>query len=189
MSRKKKSRTPGMAPEPVAVTRNRSQADVDGREQKRLKKRKGLKAGSRHSDGSESHHSGSSVKRDPRLGSKKKIPLIVEEKKKSSKQERKISAEKELEMLENDAQLNVLLDRLEAGENLGIGLQKYVDEKLDRMEILMNQLGLVVPDDEDEEGFDDIDMPVEVMTKKKSPSSDDELLSQFEGINMDQFKD
>ncbi|MCL9777325.1 Der GTPase-activating protein YihI [Vibrio methylphosphonaticus] len=185
MSRKKKSRTPGMAPEPVAVTRNRSQADVDGREQKRLKKRKGLKAGSRHSDGTTSNHSGSGIKRDPRLGSKKKIPLIVADVKKPSKQERKVSAEKELELLENDAQLNVLLDRIESGETLGAGLQKYVDEKLDRMEALMNQLGLVLPDEDDDE-----DAPVDApVAKKKVPASDDELLSQFEGINMDQFKD
>ncbi|MGF1751644.1 Der GTPase-activating protein YihI [Vibrio cionasavignyae] len=186
MSRKKKSRKPGAAPEPVAVTRNRTQADVDGRLQKRLKKRKGQKAGSRHSDGGESQRSGTSVKRDPRLGSKKKIPLIVADAKKPSKQERKLSAEKELELLENDAQLNVLLDRIESGENLGAGLQKYVDEKLDRMEVLMNRLGLVLP----EEDEDDFDAPVDApVAKKKTPASDDELLSQFEGINMDQFKD
>ncbi|MGR5457167.1 Der GTPase-activating protein YihI, partial [Vibrio alfacsensis] len=82
---------------------------------------------------------GSAAKLDPRLGSKKKIPLIVDDKKKPSKQERRLSAEQELEMLENDAQLNVLLDRIESGENLGAGLQKYVDEKLDRIEVLMNR--------------------------------------------------
>ncbi|MBO0246648.1 GTPase-activating protein, partial [Vibrio sp. Vb0592] len=85
---------------------------------------------------------GSSQVRDPRLGSKKKIPLIVEPAKKLTKQERRLSAEQELEMLENDAKLNVLLDRIESGENLGRGLQQYVDEKLDRIEQLMSQLGL-----------------------------------------------
>ncbi|WP_438884888.1 Der GTPase-activating protein YihI, partial [Bacillus cereus group sp. BC327] len=80
--------------------------------------------------------------RDPRLGSKKKIPLIVETGKKASKQQRRLDAEQELAMLENDPQLNVLLDRIDSGENLGAGLQKYVDEKLDRIEVLMKQLGL-----------------------------------------------
>lgn len=70
------------------------------------------------------------------------------EPKKLNKQERKLAAEQELAMLEKDAQLNVLLDRLDNGEKLGIGLQKYVDEKLDRIEVLMEQLGLL--DDEPE---------------------------------------
>ncbi|GAL23403.1 protein of unknown function DUF414 [Vibrio maritimus] len=187
MSRKKKSRKPGSNPEPVvAVTRNRSQADVDGRLRKRLKKRKGQKSGSRHSEGKAVNQSTGGAKLDPRLGSKKKIPLIVEPTKKPTKVERRLSAEQELEMLENDAQLNVLLDRIESGENLGAGLQKYVDEKLDRIEKLMNQLGLMEPEyDEDEE----LDIPVaEVSAPSKKANSDDDLLSQFEDIDMDQFK-
>lgn len=81
MSRKKKSRKPGANPAPVVVTRNRTEADVEGRLRKRLKKRKGQKSGSRHSDGSKAKQTGAAVKLDPRLGSKKKIPLIVEDKK------------------------------------------------------------------------------------------------------------
>lgn len=82
-------------------------------------------------------------------------------------------------MLENDAQLNVLLDRIEAGENLGRGLQQYVDEKLDRIEQLMKQLGLLEPEDDEE--FQD-----EAPTRKAR--SDDELLADFEDFNMDDYK-
>lgn len=182
MSRSKKSRKPGAVigePE-VIVTRNRSESDVEGRLRKKMKKRKGLKSGSRHSEASESKHSGNGQKRDPRLGSKKKIPLIIEPTKKPTKQERRLSAEQELEMLENDAQLAVLLDRIDAGESLGKGLQQFVDEKLDRIEVLMNQLGLMEPEvEETEEAF-------QAPAKAKS---DDDLLSQFEDLDIDNLKE
>lgn len=54
MSRHKKSRKPGSTGDmDLIVTRNRSQADVEGRLRKKEKKRKGLKTGSRHSEGGE----------------------------------------------------------------------------------------------------------------------------------------
>ena len=184
MSRSKKSRKPGAygAPE-VIVTRNRSESDVEGRERKRLKKRKGLKSGSRHSDGSDTKQRKAAQARDPRLGSKKKIPLIVEPVKKLTKQERKLSNEQELEMLENDPQLNTLLDRIENGENLGAGLQKFVDEKLDRIEHLMGRLGLLEPENDEEEFFEE----TPVVSNKKA-NSDEDLLSQFEDIDLVSFK-
>ncbi|PMH46052.1 GTPase-activating protein [Vibrio sp. 10N.286.49.B3] len=189
MSRSKKSRKPGaLMAEAVSpnVTRNRSESDVEGRERKRIKKRKGLKSGSRHSDGSDSQKSHQKQARDPRLGSKKKIPLIIEPVKKQTKQERKLSAAQELEMLENDAQLNVLLDRIEMGENLGAGLQKFVDEKLDRIEHLMNRLGLLEPEEDEIESEE---QPV-IMPKSTSNKalSDDDLLAQFEDFDLNDFK-
>lgn len=132
MSRHKKSRRPGSTGDvDLVVVRNRSESDIEGRLRKKIKKRKGLKSGNRHSEAAEVKQKSSAQKLDPRLGSKKKIPLIVEDKKKATKQERRQAAEKELEMLENDPQLNVLLDRIESGEKLGSGLQSYVDKKLD----------------------------------------------------------
>ncbi|CAK2583841.1 hypothetical protein VCRA2119O52_800016 [Vibrio crassostreae] len=86
-------------------------------------------------------------------------------------------------MLENDAQLNTLLDRIENGENLGAGLQKFVDEKLDRIEHLMGRLGLLEPEDDEEEIFEEA--PV---ASKKKASSDEDLLSQFEDFDLDSFK-
>ncbi|NLS13680.1 GTPase-activating protein [Vibrio sp. SM6] len=184
MSRKKKSRKPGAlgAPEFI-VTRNRSESDVEGRLRKRVKKRKGLKSGSRHSQGTSGGASGQGQARDPRLGSKKKIPLIVEAVKPMSKQERRLSAEQELAMLENDAQLNVLLDRLEAGEHLGAGLQKVVDQKLDRIEALMKQLGLFEEDVLDDEApLDDVRTP-------SNKRSDDELLADFDQFDFGDYKE
>ncbi|UFN69714.1 Der GTPase-activating protein YihI [Vibrio alginolyticus] len=179
MSRSKKSRKPGAAGAPeFVVTRNRTESDVEGRLRKRAKKRKGLKTGNRNSEVNEQKKQAAAQNRDPRLGSKKKIPLVVEPAKKMTKQERRLSAEQELEMLENDAQLNVLLDRIEAGENLGTGLQKYVDEKLDRIEKLMDQLGLLEPEEEE-----DFTAPTE-----KSTRNDDDLLADFDDINFDDYK-
>ncbi|USD65208.1 Der GTPase-activating protein YihI [Vibrio sp. SCSIO 43136] len=178
MSRSKKSRKPGAAGAPeFVVTRNRTQSDVDGRLRKRAKKRKGLKSGSRHSEGESTNQTHGGKAKDPRLGSKKKIPLIIEPVKKQTKAERRLSAEQELAMLENDTQLNVLLDRLESGENLGAGLQKYVDEKLDRIEVLMKQLGIY-----EDESSQDSEPAI-------SSISDEDLLGEFDDFDMDEFKD
>ncbi|MGF1722655.1 GTPase-activating protein [Vibrio kyushuensis] len=195
MSRSKKSRKPGALGAPEAnVTRNRSESDVQGRLRKRVKNRKGLKTGNRNSEVDDVKQHQGQPKRDPRLGSKKKIALVVEEKKKPNKQERRLSAEKELEMLETDTQLNVLLDRIENGENLGAGLQKLVDEKLDRIEVLMKQLGLFVEeefeDDEDDyEGSEESIVVPKSIKKTNRPSTDEELLSQFEGLDINDFKE
>lgn len=184
MSRNKKSRKPGSTGDmDLIVVRNRNESDVEGRLRKKLKKRKGQKTGSRHSMANEQRSGAKAEKRDPRIGSKKKIPLVVEAKKKPSKQERRLSAEQELAMLENDGQLNVLLDRIENGENLGAGLQRYVDEKLDRIEALMQQLGLL--DEQEESEAEQAAEPAkpEVASKKKA-ASDDDLLAQFEGLDL-----
>ncbi|EKO3573162.1 MULTISPECIES: Der GTPase-activating protein YihI [Vibrio] len=189
MSRTKKAKTGFNGELIVARKRNRSEADVESRERKKLKKRKGLKSGSRHSDGGEQSQRTAEQARDPRLGSKKKIPLIVETGKKASKQQRRLDAEQELAMLENDPQLNVLLDRIDSGENLGAGLQKYVDEKLDRIEVLMKQLGLFDDAaDEDDEPEDDFSIPQATQSKVRKVQSDDELLAQFENLDVDGYK-
>ena len=106
---------------------------------------------------------------------------MVEPQKKQSKADRRLSAEQELAMLENDAQLNVLLDRIEEGESLGSGLQKYVDEKLARIEVLMKQLGIYDEDESEQEEHTE-------QTSSRELGSDDDLLSQFEDLDLDQFK-
>ncbi|SHO55520.1 Der GTPase-activating protein YihI [Vibrio quintilis] len=161
---------------------NRKSADVEGRLRKKEKKKKGLKTGSRHSQGQENELSRAKQQRDPRLGSKKKVPLIVEAPKKQTKQERRLSAEQELIQLENDAQLQVLLGRLENGEKLGAGLQKYVDEKLDRIEKLMKQSGLL----EETDDVDTNDNQPE-MTDIPEFSGEDELLQQWTETDSDKL--
>ncbi|MEF1185492.1 Der GTPase-activating protein YihI [Vibrio sinaloensis] len=179
MSRSKKVRSGGNGD--VVVVRNRTQSDVEGRLRKKDKKRKGLKTGGRNSEAKANKQQTAGQKRDPRLGSKKKIPLVVELQKKQSKADRRLSAEQELAMLENDAQLNVLLDRIEEGESLGSGLQKYVDEKLARIEVLMKQLGIYDEDESEQEEHTE-------QTLSRELGSDDDLLSQFEDLDLDQFK-
>lgn len=181
MSRKKKSKTSGFSD--VIVVRQRSEADKLGRELKKSKKHKGLKTGNRNSSTNAKDQKSTHTVKDPRIGSKKPIPLIVEQSHQPTKQARRMSAEKELEMLENDTQLNVLLDRLENGEKLGAGLQAYVDEKLDRIEVLMKQLGLF--EDTDDE---DVSLVATKPKKKTQSLTDDELLSSFEDFDPDSYQ-
>ncbi|SCA21390.1 GTPase activator [Klebsiella quasipneumoniae] len=61
-----------------------------------------------------------------------------------------LSPQAELELLENDERLDALLERLEEGGTLNAEEQRWVDAKLDRIDELMQQLGLSY-DDEDEE--------------------------------------
>ncbi len=191
MSRKKKSRKPGSASNgatEVIISRNRSESDIEGRLRKRLSKRKGLKSGSRHSDGGIEQARKAAQAKDPRLGSKKPIPLVVEAKAKPSKAQRRLSAEQELEAIQNDAQFNVLIDRIENGEKLGAGLQKMVDEKLDRLEALMKQLGIYDEDEIDEEMPELQEKPTTNKKKSSQTNHDDDLLAQFEDLDLNDFK-
>lgn len=56
-----------------------------------------------------------------------------------------------LVLLETDERLDALLERLEAGETLSAEEQSWVDAKLDRIDELMQKLGLSYDDDEEEE--------------------------------------
>lgn len=189
MSRNKKVRSTGN--DDVVIVRQRSDSDVEGRLRKKTKKHKGLKSGTRHSESVGSGKQTNGGIRDPRLGSKKKIPLIVEPKKKPTKAERLVLAEQELAQIENDAQFNVLLERLDNGEKLGAGLQSYVDKRLDRIEILMKALGIDTGDVEDDDENEDVmpEAPKNTLKKsKKSVRDDDDLLSDFEDVNLDEWK-
>ena len=62
-----------------------------------------------------------------------------------------LSPQAELDMLESDERLDALLERLENDETLSAEDQKWVDAKLDRIDELMQQLGLSYDDDEEEE--------------------------------------
>ncbi|WP_413113125.1 Der GTPase-activating protein YihI [Thaumasiovibrio sp. DFM-14] len=169
MTRKKKGRKVGSEGPAVYQDKSVSKLDQEALARKKARKRKGLKSGSRHSDEGNKKGQHQAQQRDPRLGSKKPIPLIIEAKphpkSAAGKKARKLSAEQELAQLENDAQLNVMLDRLENGEKLGAGMQQYVDQKLDRIEALMAQLGLM---DEEQD------------VAEAQPQSDEERLALFD---------
>ncbi|EOD78978.1 hypothetical protein D515_02207 [Grimontia indica] len=180
MTRKKKARKVGSEGPAQYSEKSLTKEDIAALARKRKSKRKGLKSGSRHSEGKTAQQRQAQAQRDPRLGSKKPIQLVVEAKphpkSAEAKKARRLSAEQELEMLENDAQLNVLLDRIEKGDSLGAGLQQYVDEKLDRIEVLMKQLGL----------FEEDEPEVEEAPKKNKRRDDDDLLAEFENFKFDQ---
>ncbi len=182
MTRRKKARRVGSEGPAEYVERKMTKEDVAALAKKRAAKRKGLKAGTRnHVENSNRSQTTTAQAKDPRVGSKKAIPLIVEAqphpKSAQAKKVRRLSAEQELEQLENDTQLNVLVERIERGEKLGSGLQDYVDEKLDRIEVLMNQLGLFETEK---------DVP-EKATKKSKPRTEEDLFEAFTKTNFDEI--
>ena len=137
--------------------KTREELNQEARDRKRDKKHSGHSAGSRANGSSASGPSAQNSKqKDPRIGSKTPIPLgvtdapvVKQHKPKSEKP--MLSPQAELDMLENDERLDALLERLEAGEKLNAEEQKWVDAKLDRIDELMQQLGLSYEDDEDDE--------------------------------------
>lgn len=155
----------------------RYELDAKAREEKKKRKHKGLPTGSRNIDLIEQKKNTVKEVKDPRIGSKKKVPLMVEFVNKPEKgqfikpviiEELKpvLTPELELEQLENNECLHQLLDELDSGEVLSVKDQQFVDECLDRIDELMNLLG--IQDKEIDEG--------------------DVLLRQFENINLNQFK-
>lgn len=68
-----------------------------------------------------------------------------------------LSPQAELDLLETDERTDALLERLEAGETLSAEDQARVDAKLDRIDELMQKLGLSYDDDdEDDEKQEDM---------------------------------
>lgn len=155
----------------------RYELDLQARDEKKKRKRKGLPSGSRTNDGVDQKKSLAKEVKDPRIGSRKKVPLMVEfvnqpEKGKPIKpivpvEEVKscLSPELELAQLENNECLNQLLDDIEAGKTLSIEDQRFVDTCLDRVHELMTELGI-----EDDEG------------------NEEDLLRQFETVDINKFR-
>ncbi|WP_340620111.1 Der GTPase-activating protein YihI [Xenorhabdus siamensis] len=141
--------------------KSREELNAEGRERKRQKKQRGNPAGSRHQDNSnQKKQSGTKQERDPRIGSKAPVPLIISEKaavkkpvveKSKATPKPRLSPQEELEMLENDERLDSLLARLEQGGKLSQEENDYVDSMLERIDILMEQLGIELEDDGSEE--------------------------------------
>lgn len=149
----------GKAAKPKIKRKTREELDTEARARKRQKKRRGLAAGSRAQGGNDNKTApGLEKVVDPRIGSKKKIPLTPADAAPVSsipepEREKKVtlSPEVELEMLENDPRLDELLELLEKGETLSVKDQSWVDEKLDRIDALMESLGIELGDDDEEE--------------------------------------
>ena len=177
MSAKQPNRKP-------AGKRKESEASAqEGRERKRAAKRKGLKAGSRQQVEQQKSKSAGKQAKDPRIGSRKPVALIVEEKgtkstvSKAVKEKKLVmTPEQELASIENDDRLNDLLDRLDAGETLEAAEQAWVDQRVDRYQELMDELGIIDNDDDEEtdEAFEESDYE-----ESFQPASEDELWDRF----------
>ena len=151
----------------------RYELDAKAREDKKKRKHKGLASGSRHSNAEQNKNNQVVEQKDPRIGSRKKVPLIVEFVNKPEKgmtipavkEPKKLAPEVELERLENNEILNELLDALDEGKTISKADQQFVDECLDRIAQLMEELGI---QDEDE--------------------TEDDLYRTFEKIDINQFR-
>lgn len=151
----------------------RYELDAKAREDKKKRKHKGLASGSRHSAIEDKTNKIQQEIKDPKIGSKKQVPLIVEFVNKPEKgqtipvvkQVKKLEPMQELEKLENNKILNELLDALDEGKAITKADQQFVDECLERIAELMEELGI---EEEDE--------------------NEDDLYRTFERIDINQFR-
>ncbi|PIJ49324.1 GTPase-activating protein [Erwinia sp. OLTSP20] len=141
--------------------KTRETLNQEARDRKRDKKHRGNAAGSRGNPGRPAQQAGGSARpKDPRIGSKTPVPLggvkatttaSANKPAQPDVQKAIMSPQEELAMLENDARLDALLDRLESGDALSGEEQAWLDQTLDRIDVLMEQLGIALDDDADEE--------------------------------------
>ncbi|EEQ12830.1 hypothetical protein yfred0001_44710 [Yersinia frederiksenii ATCC 33641] len=119
--------------------------------------------------------------KDPRIGSKVPVPLVIDSKVKAkpttklvAKVEAKprLTPEEELTKLENDERLDALLDRLDNDEVLSKEDQAYVDLTLDRIDALMEQLGIELGDDEDDEEKEEKQEDILKLLKSGNPKDE-----------------
>ena len=164
---KQPAQSPRGKPAAKAKRKSREDLNLEARDRKRDKKHRGHAAGSRANP--EKQAAGKSQARDsqdPRLGSKKPIALVAEGQtsvvKKTTPKPKvekvRLTLQEELAKLENDERLDTLLDRLESGETLSGEEQAWLDETLDRIDELMETLGIALDDDADDDEQAEEDM-------------------------------
>ena len=164
---------------PKRIRKTRVELDIEARERKRQKKHSGNRSGARTNvEGSNKKGQSETQEKDPRIGSKVPVPLVVESKvkaKPTTKPVAKVAAkprltpEEELSKLENDERLDALLDRLDNDEVLSKEDQAYVDLTLDRIDALMEQLGIELGDDEDDEAAEEKQEDILQLLKRGNP--------------------
>ncbi|CCP05113.1 Der GTPase-activating protein YihI [Erwinia amylovora] len=158
---KQPARTPrDKKPTSRVKRKTREEINQEARDRKRDKKHSGNASGSRANPVTVSQKGDKSkAAKDPRIGSKKAIALgadaapikPVKAAKPAVAKKPRLTPEEELAMLENDQRLDALLDRLESGETLSAEDQAWLDQSLDRIDVLMEQLGIALDDDADDE--------------------------------------
>ena len=169
MARLKKSRKVGK----IGISKTPS--NVRKPTEKRVKKHLGKPAGTRNNEALNVGPDAKKINKDPRHGSKKPVSLYAEikEKKSATNTVKYFSPAQELESIEQDPRLASLLDKIDLGKKIDREEQHYVDQTLTRHKILCDMLGII----------DEPEKP-EVPTKEKT-----DLYSQFEAININDFKD
>ncbi len=165
---KQPARAPqGKTKAPKNKRQSREELNQQARAQKKDKKHRGNTSGSRANPAAPAQKQGTGSKaKDPRIGSKKPVPLggseavvpkPVKAKPEVAAKKPKLSPQEELSMLENNERLDALLDRLENGDVLAAEDQAWLDQTLDRIDVLMEQLGINLDDDDaDEEADEDM---------------------------------
>ena len=169
MARQKKSRKVGK----IGISKTPS--NVRKPTEKRVKKHLGKPAGSRNNEALTVKQDPKKVNKDPRHGSKKPVSLIAETKEHKSvaKKVKYFSPTQELAAIEQDPRLATLLDKIDLGKKVSREDQHYVDQTLARHKILCDILGLT---DEPEK-------------QKESSEEQTDLYSQFEAIDINDFKE
>lgn len=169
MARQKKSRKVGK----IGISKTPS--NVRKPTEKRTKKHLGKPAGSRNNEALTVKQAPKKVNKDPRHGSKKPVSLVAEvkEQKTSVKKVKYFSPTQELAAIEQDPRLADLLDKIDLGKKISREEQQYVDQTLARHKVLCEMLGLT----------DEPEKP------KESTEQQTDLYSQFEAIDINDFKD
>lgn len=169
MARQKKSRKVGK------IGISKTQSNVRKPTEKRVRKHLGKPAGSRNNETMTDSQSPKKVIKDPRHGSKKPVSLIAEpqSQKTISKKVKYFSPTQELAAIEQDSRLGALMDKIDLGKNISREDQQYVEQTLARHKVLCDLLGLT---DETEQ-------------TNELPEQQSDLYSQFEAIDINDFKD
>jgi hypothetical protein len=168
MARLKKSRKVGKIGIP------KTSSNVRKPTEKRAKKHLGKPAGSRNSEMLTVKQDAKKINKDPRHGSKKPVSLFAEVKEqKTASKVKYFSPAQELAAIEQEPRLATLLDKIEIGKNISREEQHYVDQTLARHKILCDLLGLTEQSNKPD----------------KSSEQQTDLYSQFEAIDIDDFKD
>ena len=169
MARQKKSRKVGK----IGISKTPS--NVRKPTEKRVKKHLGKPAGSRNNEALTVKQDPKKINKDPRHGSKKLVNLIADtkEQKTAAKKVKYFSPSQELAAIEQDTRLATLLDKIDLGKKISREDQQYVDQTLARHKVLCDMLGLT---DEPEKS-------------KASSEQPKDLYSQFEAIDINDFKE
>lgn len=154
MTRRKKTRKQG----PLGVKSQPKNVREHGAtdNSKKPQRSKGKPAGNRHAEGAakSAAATGESRQNDPRVGSKRKIPLSVASPAPAPATKQKaaaepLSPEQEFAALEENERLQKLLARLDDGKALSAEDQQWVDRQLTRYRALAEKLGIDLEDDDD----------------------------------------